>query len=578
MAVSMMKDEAPYILEWVAHHLAVGFTDILVYTNDCTDGTVEMLQRLEALGIATHRENVIAQGRKPQPSAIRHAQEEPLVAAADWLMLLDADEFLCINHASGTLDGMLDDTVARGANGIVVTWRVFGSAGRTAWSRAPVTEDYTRAAPRDWNKGWGVKTLFRFDPEHWKLGIHRPTIRNKWLDTGFPDSVRWLNGSGRPMEDYFKFRGWRSIRRTVGFDWAQVNHYAVKSVEAYAARRLRGNVNDKKDKYDAGYWALQDRNEVEDTAALRHADARAGILSALLNDPVLAELHRAAHDRIEARLARLRTTPDYRALARELAAASRTPIAQVSAKPPKPRDPARIEALMSEVEARTLARARPVPTDPFRRRCRFDDPAAPWVANHGICLPADPGIFEPAALAAVSAGRFDRRHARHAGLWIDGHRRLLEIGTGIAFLPLRALTLDPGLSAVAQEAREDLLSLARVVAERAPAEVGRRLVLSDAPVATAADLTSLIERSRATLLRIARPAELPGDAPEALASTSLERIVVPAATPADADALRARLSAPLRAHGFHEVPERAAQGSLQFDRRGRAPLADPRST
>jgi hypothetical protein len=219
-----------------------------------------------------------------------------------------------------------------------------------------------------------------------------------------------------------------------------------------------------------------------------------------------------------------------------------------------------------------------VPTDPFRRRCRFDDPAAPWVANHGICLPADPGIFEPAALAAVSAGRFDRRHARHAGLWIDGHRRLLEIGTGIAFLPLRALTLDPGLSAVAQEAREDLLSLARVVAERAPAEVGRRLVLSDAPVATAADLTSLIERSRATLLRIARPAELPGDAPEALASTSLERIVVPAATPADADALRARLSAPLRAHGFHEVPERAAQGSLQFDRRGRAPLADPRST
>ena len=36
MAVSMMKDEAPFLLEWFAHHLAVGFTDILVYTNDCT--------------------------------------------------------------------------------------------------------------------------------------------------------------------------------------------------------------------------------------------------------------------------------------------------------------------------------------------------------------------------------------------------------------------------------------------------------------------------------------------------------------------------------------------------------------
>ncbi len=50
-AVSMMKDEGPFLLEWIAHHhLAVGFTDILVYTNDCSDGTDDMLMRLEELG------------------------------------------------------------------------------------------------------------------------------------------------------------------------------------------------------------------------------------------------------------------------------------------------------------------------------------------------------------------------------------------------------------------------------------------------------------------------------------------------------------------------------------------------
>jgi len=52
-AVSMMKDEAPYLLEWFAHHMAVGFTDILVYTNDCSDGTDAMLMRLEELGRVT---------------------------------------------------------------------------------------------------------------------------------------------------------------------------------------------------------------------------------------------------------------------------------------------------------------------------------------------------------------------------------------------------------------------------------------------------------------------------------------------------------------------------------------------
>lgn len=238
MAVSMMKNEAPFLLEWFAHHLAVGFTDILVYTNDCTDGTVEMLERLEELGLGYHRTNTIPEGVKPQPSALKHAQKEPLVGEADWIVVLDADEFLAISHPSGTVDGMITDAVAQDANGIVITWRIFGSAGVKDWSRAPVTEQYTRAAPTLWNKGWGVKTLFKFDPEYWKLGIHRPSIKNKWLETDFPDSVKWLNGSGEPMEDYFKFRGWRSIRRTLGYGWAQMNHYAIQSVDSSPATAL----------------------------------------------------------------------------------------------------------------------------------------------------------------------------------------------------------------------------------------------------------------------------------------------------------------------------------------------------
>ena len=68
-AVSMMKDEGPYVLEWVAHHLALGFTDLVVYTNDCSDGTDEMLLRLEALGLVHHRRNDIPEGLRPQPSA-----------------------------------------------------------------------------------------------------------------------------------------------------------------------------------------------------------------------------------------------------------------------------------------------------------------------------------------------------------------------------------------------------------------------------------------------------------------------------------------------------------------------------
>jgi hypothetical protein len=79
-AVSMMKDEGPYVMEWVAHHLAIGFSDLVVYTNDCSDGTDTMLIRLEELGLVHHRRNLIPEGLRPQPSALTHAQDEPVVA------------------------------------------------------------------------------------------------------------------------------------------------------------------------------------------------------------------------------------------------------------------------------------------------------------------------------------------------------------------------------------------------------------------------------------------------------------------------------------------------------------------
>jgi hypothetical protein len=344
--LSMMKDEGPYLLEWVAHHLALGFTRLVVYTNDCTDGTDRMLMRLEELGLAHHRVNAMPPKLPPQPSALKHAQAEQLVCGSDWVMVCDADEFLCIRHGGGTLGGLLDAVTARGANGIVMTWRIFGSSGLQDWSRAPVCEQYLSAAPEGWNRGWGVKTLFRFDPGHWKLGIHRPKIRSRSIGTGFPETVRWLNGSGVPMEDEFRLHGWRSIRRTVGHAWAQMNHYAVKSIDSYAVRKARGNVNFKPDKYSPAYWALMDRNEVRCEAILRHAPARRRVFEALLRDPVLHRLHHAALEGVEARLAAFRATDDYVALVAALSEAGRVPIDQVVARPPKPRDPARIAAIL----------------------------------------------------------------------------------------------------------------------------------------------------------------------------------------------------------------------------------------
>ena len=492
----MMKDEAPFLLEWYAHHLAVGFTKILVYTNDCSDGTDDMLIRLEELGLGYHRRNDIPEGVKPQPSAMKYAQAEPKVAEADWILMFDADEFLCINYGDGTLDPMLD--AAGDANGIVITWRIFGSGNVVDWSRDPVTEQYLYAAPPTWNKGWGVKTLFKFDPDKWKIGIHRPSIKNKHLETGFPDTVKWLNGSGQPMEDYFKFRGWRSIRRTVGYQWAQMNHYAVKSVDSYAIRKFRGNVNNKKDKYNADYWSLQDRNEVYDDKILRYTERRKQIMEELLTDPVLSRLHYAAIEKVGARLEEYRATDAYAELKQSLLEASEVPITQIVAKPPKARDPEEIAKLMSQVEKNVADRPaeerRSVPEAAFADVAEGGDGFVPgdidvsvqtavdWVPNHDIALPADVRIFAQSTLELVMRGKYQRRMARMTGRMVEAGQKVLDLGAGIGFLSIHAAQTVSGATVLAQEDNSSRLAIMRDVLDHNALELGDRLSMINAPV------------------------------------------------------------------------------------------------
>ncbi|MEL6644488.1 MAG: glycosyltransferase family 2 protein [Pseudomonadota bacterium] len=477
-AVSMMKDEGPYVIEWVAHHMAVGFTDFVIYTNDCTDGTDAMLRRMQEMGLVQHRLNDVPEGVKPQPSAIKLAQDEPAVQNSDWVMVFDADEFLCLRLGDGRLDGLIDAVKAEDAQGIVVTWRIFGSGGVQDWSRAPVTEQYLKAAPPMWNKGWGVKTLFQFDPEKWKLGIHRPKFRNKVLDTDYPDQIKWLNGSGRAIEDYFKFRGWRSIVRTVGYDWAQMNHYAVKSMDAYAIRRFRGNVNNKKDKYNSEYWALQDRNEVRDETMLRYKADRDRIIAALLADPELSRLHTAAVERAEATLATFKGTPEYAAFVEDLKQAGSIPITQVSAKPPKERDPEKIAANMSAIEARAAgARKIQIERPPEERVLAptdlyvsgpldlTEDPPLAWTPNHGVRLPADPRIFSPAALLQIETGKFQRNLARNLPGLMGGGARYLEVGTGCGFLAARMRLAMPEVAIAVSEIGDIRAAAMRVLEE-----------------------------------------------------------------------------------------------------------------
>ena len=97
-----MKNEAPYIVDWVAHYRTLGFDHILVCTNDCTDPTVDILLRLEEMSLVTHHRTIVRKGGIHR-SALRQASRRyDIVKEATWVFVCDVDEYLNIHLGDGS--------------------------------------------------------------------------------------------------------------------------------------------------------------------------------------------------------------------------------------------------------------------------------------------------------------------------------------------------------------------------------------------------------------------------------------------------------------------------------------------
>ncbi len=317
--VTTMKNEGPFILEWIAYHRAIGVSDFLIYTNDCTDGTDSFLDLLQRKGLVQHRENPFRSMPaevKPQHAALQAAEDEDVVQSADWVICMDVDEFVDIKLGDGRLPTLY---AAMGeANMIALTWRMFGNADVEAFEDRFVIEQFPCAAEemmRKPHQAWGFKTLFRNIDIYKKLGVHRP----KGLKSDLWKVVKWLNGSGQPMPREMLRNGWRSSTDSFGYDWVQLNHYACRSVDSYLVKRDRGRVNHVDRDQGVNYWFRMNHNAVEERSIQRMIPALQAEWDRLIADPEIAAQHAACVAAHRAKIAELMERPDQQALHAELA-------------------------------------------------------------------------------------------------------------------------------------------------------------------------------------------------------------------------------------------------------------------
>lgn len=309
--VGCMKNEAPYIVEWVAYHRAIGFDNFLIYTNDCTDGTDLVLQRLDKMGIVQHRNNSNWKGRSPQTYALENAPQEEVLKNAEWVAHIDVDEFVNVRCGNGTLDDFFAAVPL--ATNVAMTWRLFGHGGVTDLDDRPVIEQFSLCAPKYCPKPhtvWGFKTLFKNIGAYSKLSCHRP---NK-LAEDKAGMVQWVNGSGQIATKELIKNGWRSSKKSIGYDLIQLNHYALRSADSYLIKRQRGRALHVDRSIGLNYWIRMDWGDYTDVTIQRNLPRLRAEMDALLADPELRRLHEAGFAWHQAKAKDLHETQEFQDL------------------------------------------------------------------------------------------------------------------------------------------------------------------------------------------------------------------------------------------------------------------------
>ncbi len=157
IAVSaIFKDEAPYLLEWLAFHKIIGVDLFVLYDNGSTDGGAELIRR------SNFARNVTLIDWPGQAAQIPAYQDFCANHAArfDWAAIIDIDEFIMPAFGASIREPLMRRIYAD-YSAILLQWLVFGPSGHHDRPDGLVIENYTLRIPETLPASRHVKSLVR---------------------------------------------------------------------------------------------------------------------------------------------------------------------------------------------------------------------------------------------------------------------------------------------------------------------------------------------------------------------------------------------------------------------------------
>ena len=263
--VAIMKNEAPYIKEWLDYHLLAGVDHFYIYDNDSPDNQKEILQPYIERGFVTY---IFYPGRARQYEAYNEATRR-FRFFCRYIAFIDGDEFIFPKNDLSipeVTDKILSEI--NFASALAMNIHEFGSnfQDKADFNRG-VLERFTRRASDDW-----APLL----PD----GVPGGTARTKAITNPRKINYFWhphfaiyhrdcvpVNELGKPTDG--------ACSSPVSTKFIVLNHYKMKSKEEYFTKMKRGMADNVINLYEEKDFSHENMtNDVEDTGILKYRDER----------------------------------------------------------------------------------------------------------------------------------------------------------------------------------------------------------------------------------------------------------------------------------------------------------------
>ena len=248
--VSIMKNAAPYVEEWLDYHLLAGVNHFFIYDNESEDNFKEVLQPYIDAGLVTY---IFYPGNRQQMAAYNDAIEN-FKFLCRYMAFVDDDEFILPKEncsIADVADFFLKDNPS--CAGLKFQWVTYGSSGKTkADFSKGVLERFKRRAAKEEKLAKTIVNPRRVD---YMWSPHFAIYQAGYYDIN------------QPTLDQFSDMPFKIADKIV------MNHYHTKSWEEYEIKISRGRACSTA-KRTTSEFKSHDKNDVFDEEILRYRKAR----------------------------------------------------------------------------------------------------------------------------------------------------------------------------------------------------------------------------------------------------------------------------------------------------------------